>query len=789
MNYSEFLAPNFDPLQHAACLQSREGLEAQIAQLDTLLKQTLTPGILRPVLGIARVNDGLGDIEQKLRLIRALMHSLRTRIRVPHTHMLNYTNQRQNLHQSMRYLRAVTKFTQLIKRLSNVDDTAMGALMLADITQLVETCDLAGVELVDREMERMVKVRMEQTIGEADRLVTDGMQRHAQGDVAVGLQILYNLGRLPSYVAGLIRRQYTAGWAAHIRGRMDPQRLTQYVQDYNAKNARAADGSDMLGITGQAWQLLEAMAEEWAEWGLRLRTLERVLVRKRHTVGDNMSVGNEEGSFMDLAVQQLGDRPLAFWWGTSVAAVAAELKLATEGSTVISQMLANQYPRLVHLLMSKLEYLLVPKLGGVVSVGTHKPGGSYYDEAGPRVLWDRLLDQYEQQYVERAEGRMDDSVGRCFPQPPPPGLLDAQEKHSMLNLEPNGMQVPSRKQLDGVARSLSTELEMVKSAGDSRLSGLVAEAAARSLAGFINMVEMKIERAEEESAELVSAVRTLKQGVEELVNQMDSGFVSLSPGLTKSQQQRRKSYGRRNSSFSIGSSLQEIPTSSQSSAHFVLYRSIRELDAFITRQVDKLTNRGDRQITEAIVNEGDWESAMGWLQTNVLGPLKPHIGPHVIEKLVTKYLWLFTTCVCLTMPLTEEVKLEIVGQLAQFEFGCSQLLSTTRMRLADMGDAYKSLRALKPVLFMDSEDIVKGVDGIRLVDLFQHIVCRVLTDKGDVGKLPYMWLGWTKARWIEEVAAMKNKKAVKEALENTRKQIEGNQVLCQWLRDLSIDML
>ncbi|KAJ2004684.1 Conserved oligomeric Golgi complex subunit [Coemansia thaxteri] len=831
--YGEFLSDEFDPARYAQLIASDSGASAdgitqalgmlagRAAGLERLLRQTVMAShedLLQQVVGAKAVDASLGLIEDQVREIKAYMHGLRTRVRVPYEQALRYTNQAAHLQAATACVRATAKFMQLARRLQaqipdapqadapQADapraDYALAALTLLDIERLVASSDLAGVHVVDRALGEVVAPRRAATAGEAERLLGSGMRRQNQSDVGAGLQILFNLGSLPAAVAATVRR-YTVEWAASVAGRVDPAAVHAQVREHNAR-ATSADGSDMIGITAVVWARLEAAVDELAARGLELRVLERVLARKRDVLPRfDVAAADAPGgvAFLDLAVAQLGDRPLAFWWGTAVAALAAEIDAACRESSVIRQTLVNGYARLVQLFVPKLECILAPRLGGVVSAArAHQqpepvlPGGVSYADHGPAVLWDRLLARFETEYVQRAATRIEDAVGRCYPPPPPPGLLDAQEiwsrrgtgsasarsrsgsapiaaaaaagsgeLHAPADLEQMAATaaVPSRKLVAGVVRSISTELEMAKS--DARLSSAVAAAASRAVASFVAVTGAKL-------AKISAGAFAASSHVLDPLDQSYVGLINAANALHTG----------------LAGLLSEADESAAPKAFIppVLGSSLQELDALIARHVDTLLNAADVAIVESLVADGasqieegegaslqtpapSFEPAMQWLQTQVLEPLDVDCH-HRACAMVDRFLRVYTSAVCLTFPLTEDAKLRLTAESTQLEFACNQIITSSNslvpgtkpqglsgggggggggsshaLKLADLGASYRALRLIRPLLFVDVKELQGIAVGFHLstdswadlplFDLIDHIVCRVATETNGSG--------------------------------------------------------
>ncbi|KAJ2211679.1 hypothetical protein EV179_005295 [Coemansia sp. RSA 487] len=757
-DYADFLAADFDPLQYARQVargdndshkdtdndqmaHAMESLSKRADALDGLLKQTVIAShadLLKQVVGVKALDASLAQVEDNVREIKVYMHALRTKIRVPYQQSLAYTSQASNLHAAIRHVRATARFMQLVRRLqtqipsdtaSGSPDFALGALTLLDIERAVAGGDLEGIHIVDQGMESIVRPRRHRTIAQAEQMLETGIRLRNQGDIAGGLQILFNLGTLATAVAARVK-QYISIWESTVRGRLDPRDVSAYVRDHNAR-AKSIDGSDMVGITGVVLNRIEGLVDDLLARGLELRVLERVLARKRDvlprfdvsnfssSLAVDISSSNTGGngatpSFLDLVARELdknsnnGVRVVAFWWREALSLLAVEINSACEESSVINQMLTNSYPRVVQLFVPKLEQLQPLDFS---------------------MLWDRLLGKFEAEYVSRAASRIEDAVTRCYPPPPPPGLMEAQEKR---NLALPGMAtgselitavsvVPNRKLVAGVIRSMSTELEMAKS--DTRLSAAVAGAASSAARTFASVTGTKI------------AAVTVNPSV------LNPFGVPPHP-LTKSL------VGLFNTAESLRVGIDELD-----SRGFSVDGSA--LSALVDKHVASLLDTADRAVTEAIYQAGTagdssslpsldlFDIAAQWLQTQVLEPLNIASFHWRVVEMVTKYLCMYTRVVCLTFPLTEETKLLLTGHATQFEFACSQLIAAASKMapggnknakvLSDLGRPYRALRMMRPLLFMSTGELTRLVgeekpdNDILMADLADHIVCRVAT--------------------------------------------------------------
>ncbi|KAJ2659407.1 hypothetical protein IW148_004238 [Coemansia sp. RSA 1199] len=789
--FDELLDPSFDATHYAHELVRRRdtSLELKADKISSIMNDLCTTRdaldarlraivlgtheqILEQVLGVASVDVTLEQVEDQVREIKQYMHALRTKIRVPYEQALEYTNQARNLQLATQHVRATSKFMQLVRRLGvqipegeGRPDYALAALTLVDIERLVASSDLCGIDVVDRALAMEVAPRRQQTMDEANEMLIGGMRRQHQSDVGSGLQILFNLGVISNAVDTRIQASITALHTL-VAGRIDPRALHAGVREHNAR-ATAIDGRDMVGIDSILWTRLEDMIDAVLSSGLEVRVLERVLQRKRDVLRvdartDGMRV---DASYLDVVAAQLGDRVLALWWALAVDTITAEIRSACDESSVVRQILTNSYPRLVQLFLPRLEPLLAARLGGVISVRNAESSVAsvlaadgeigyasdfdlaqspnvQYSDWGMRVLWTRLLSVFEAEYVSKAASRMDDSVTRCFPAPPPAGLVDAQstwsQRHNTKRDELTAVNtVPNRKLVASVVRSVGTELEMAKS--DARLCAMVARAAARAIASFVAVTKDRLASVMSNPQVVdpcAASAHPLTRSVIGLINCVEALRVGVAELCQPNEQ----------------------PLTA--SAQAVLCTCRDELQTFIDAQSDVLLSAADRAISSALLDVEDpslWsraEHALQWLQTQVLEPLDTRPSRR-IHLMTDSYLTLFVHTVCATMPLTEATKLRLASELPQLEFACSQAASTVGVRVT--GDAYKSVRQMRPLLFMSACDLAQVLgdksaewSSVSELDLLNHVVCRVATE--GAGVVPHELLECSRREWLGCVA-------------------------------------
>ncbi|KAJ1813705.1 Conserved oligomeric Golgi complex subunit, partial [Coemansia sp. RSA 2598] len=689
-DYSQFLGPSFEPLAFAQQLVSESPaaaaaaaspsapdrfelvqgrLQAKIDDLQQKTRALITSSqsdLLDQIVGVRTVDSSLAAIEEQIREIKAYMHALRSKIRVPHAQAVAYARQAANLQAAMRFARLTARFMQLARRLrTQIPDAlqsgqrcdwAAAALTLADIDRTVASSGgLDGINVVDNEIKVSVEPRRRRALQAAESMVSSGMKKNSASDVGSGLVVLGNLGALAETVASKVRRE-ASDWAAYV--------------------SSAPLGDD-------AWADIASLVDELLVRGLQMRTLEKALARRRDVV-TRFDVSVDSAGFLDSVVALLGDRALAFWWRAAVAVLSARILAAPTRATV-----TTGFPRLVRAFFPKLEPLVLAHLGGVTTV-RDSPAGSprdgHEEDPGVSILWDGLLAPLAAEYCSRAATRMSGSVKRCFSQQ----LLAA----------------PLKKNVVAAARRIVAETQLA--AADSRLSMAVLKCAAESVDEFMQEISSRIAR-------ISASVLPLAFDNE------SHELMSVYAGLVNATQ--------------------------------TLCAGLRESDVCIQLPdpqdlVQPLFSAAQSAIAEAVDQDdlSSVESAMQWIQSQVLAPieLKLYSRTHALVELSMRR---YVRTVLQIYPVTEEAKLHVVANVARFEFACSQLATLT-----DMGDAYASLRLLRPLLFMDTSELCNTIEAGAMLkclpkaDLLSFVIYRIATEADMDDKesfLPHALLGWT----------------------------------------------
>ncbi|KAJ2787647.1 Conserved oligomeric Golgi complex subunit [Coemansia interrupta] len=644
IEHARFLAADFSPLAYAQQqLSAHADDNARFAhvlarlqqQLDGLAQQAQSTvqqsqaALLEQIVGVRTLDSALSQAEAHVGEIKAYMHALRARIRVPHTQAAAYARQAGNLQAALGAVRSVARFVQLARRLRvQVDGAQEWAAAAQTLAEIARTPLPAGVALVDRETPGVAD-RRRRVLAAAEQMVDAGLREHSAGAVAAGLHVLGLLGVLGEHVAARVRRS-AAAWAA----------------DVAARPLAAA----------KPWGDVAALADALLAQGLHVRTLERALaVHGRRHAGAN-------------EVQRLlGHGALAFWWRAAVSALAARLLAPAVRGT-----LAAGFPRLARALFPKLEPLALTRLAGRAD-GEEDPGEA--------VLWDGLLAPLAAQYVAAASARMHAAVARCLPRPA--AAWDAEAAAA-------------------AARCIATEVHLA--AAHVRLAAAVAGEARGCVGEFVRA-----------AGEFCDAEGVATAGCAAAVSSVAAMRVA-----------------------------------------------VREADARLADAADPaplLERVYDRARARALAAVADDDlAALEAALQHVLEIAPLHADVQSLADghrrvLADAVLRAYVHVTLLSFPLSEEVKLQVAGDVARVEFACSQLASLE-------GPAHQALRMLRPMLFMGAGELAQalqehGLAGVPTVDLANYVACRVATDAGcsdDEALMPWRLLGCSRQEMRRRLA-------------------------------------
>ncbi|CAG8690211.1 11964_t:CDS:2, partial [Dentiscutata heterogama] len=246
------------------------------------------------------------------------------------------------------------KSNEYIKAASNI----------SELEALLKEVDFEGIVLVQAQLP---KIRQSKTkiSNEALRLLTEGIDKQKEVDIAVGLQIFYELNEIGERVSKYVDDMFTK-LLDQMKNAVDSASIQKEIKDFGAapiKGIRRLGSEPTAGstvtFTSALWKRMEILMDNIAESCSKMYTLENVLANEKDTM--------TQVSYLDEVAKTLDGGLIQHFWKTLSLTFERELKEATKGSSFMRQTFITGYPKLLRLfqnLFAKLEKQGYLKLDG-----------------------------------------------------------------------------------------------------------------------------------------------------------------------------------------------------------------------------------------------------------------------------------------------------------------------------------------------------------------------------------------------------------------------------------------
>ncbi|KDQ57683.1 hypothetical protein JAAARDRAFT_156584 [Jaapia argillacea MUCL 33604] len=745
---------------------------------EELLVQAAGVGDLEGSL--TTVRSGLGELESHL-------DRLRLKIRVPYQSLQNHVNRLERLQQALDVLRRMSRFVILARRLEaqmaemNMSETerpavelksanqgaprpnpgqtqdneeekertiAKAALSVAELTALLDASPdadigtsletgedtlstdgdspmtnavipLRSINAVSAHVPFIEAARTKITT-EMESMVLIGLSTLNQSLLASSLQTAYNLRVLPDVVQSLVLDLADAV-DSRIRAAFD---LSQISKEALAKEPPPPSHSLMYKSrirteptnvtvpqwTAVLWARLETLVEELTGCCVKVYTLEKVLKIKKDPLTQTV--------FLDEAMQLLENQPSSTFWAALGGALEKQSRDAAKGSSFLQQTLSTGYPRFLRLFH---EFF--------AKIAVHTDTVYTQTQQSPEtILVLRALSNFEALYLSRVSSRLNEVVAQAF--------------------AGGGRAPPGMNEGVNIARTIANELD------SSKFDPLLVKAVARNA---------------------VSSLEMLLSRMDGLIVRDRSATTLIGPTST---QQQALNGSLATCLYHCWSRLQKLEDEYPQPVYGILRLAIESIHGTYDRIVDPLLNAIKRELASVIakLHRNDFSAApdpmsgmggsasmymkeltekLSFIKLEILS--KFNVGQGGRERIISivKYvLRTFVLHISIAKPLGESGKLQIISDMTELEFGLSAFMtdSQTRRRGADwgsVGDEYRSLRAMRQLLFLDNNSLSsrERTTGLPPLIVLHHILVRSPIP------LPHTLHGWQEAeyvRWVDE---------------------------------------
>ncbi|KAF6760044.1 Golgi transport complex subunit 5-domain-containing protein [Ephemerocybe angulata] len=670
---------------------------------------------------LVSVRSGLNELNNSL-------EKLQQRVHVPYEALQELVVRLRKLQEAADILRRTSRFVILARRLQlqmsemksgtdnlpstgasqnlDVEDDreraiAKAALTISEIFRTPLAPPLLRSISAVAAFEPFVEESKTQVNTEMEQMVMTGLKTLNQTVLASSLQTAFNLGVLPELVSNLLHDLSQAVEdrikSAFDLSKISKEALSKEPGSNSSQSYRSRVRTEPTNVTAPQWAAalwgrLEAMFDEMAECCIKVYALEKVLKIKKNP--------NTLSSFLDEVVKALDNKPGAmFWMSLGVA---------------LDKRLLRGYPKLLRLFHQFFSRIAVHT--DTVYTDTH--------QSPETILVLRSLAQLEMQYLSRSANKLNETITQAFSggSRSPPSTTEAS---TLCRIAAN--EIDSAKfdplLVKSVAKNVATCLDsVVNKAGNmmirdrSALSLLGPIATPQhllnaSLATFLYQSSLRLSQLEgEHNAGVYKLIKPAIENIQDmyatLVSPMQQAIQrEISAILAKL---HRIDFGQQNSMPS-GSSL--------------CLRELSEKLSFIKDEV-----LGTYDIGEA---------GRAWIVSIVKFTIRN-----------------FLLHISIAKPLSESGKLQMTSDMTELEFALNSFMAQNNQsrrgdNLQALGEEYRALRAMRPLLFLENQDLSspEATSHLPPIIVLHHILVRSTIP------LPHKLHGWQEAeyvRWLDE---------------------------------------
>ncbi|THH21356.1 hypothetical protein EW146_g175 [Bondarzewia mesenterica] len=766
-DYSIFASPDFDANEYANAILAGEPYPPQAGAVKAAKPSVLEPAKEDISVAIAKLNYGIDDVEKQIKNVCKLQvlatskgpcavfalvwtsltflwESYDQKIRDPYQALQTNVTRLQRLQQVSDALRRTSRFVMLAKRLQSqmVDlgdgfDSAKETMSKPEVKvsgPSVDSGRRSGTPGLEFEGEK------ERTLAQAALSVTElydllddpqnalppapsaappneepapHNRRISLREVrAVAVHIPF-IDTARAKVTGEMETMVLTGLAdinqsllasslqAAYNLRVLPELVQNLVADLSdAVETRIRSAFDISRISKDLISKDSAPSSQLLSYKSRVYTLEKVLKLKKNPVSQVV--------FLDEAMKLLENKPSSMFWSALGQSLEKQSRDGAKNSTFLQQTLSTGYPRLLRLFHDFFSKIAV--YTDTVYTSTQ--------QSPETTLVLHALSTFEMLYLSRVSNRLNESVGQAFQggARSPPGTTEG------IN----------------ISRTVANELDSAKF--DPLLVRSVAYSVKTSL-------EMMMSR------------------VDGLVVRDRSALTLLGPMATPSQMSNAS---LATCLYHCSSRLQKLAEEYSESVYEIIRPPVKDMSDSFERIIDPLLGVIKRELSAIIakLHRIDFAKEVDPMSGG-MGGSSPYVK-ELAEKLtfikaeilgrttsiVTHVIKTFVLHVSIAKPLNESGKLQLTSDMTELEFALSAFMLENPQgkrggNLEVIGDDYRALRAMRPLLFLDNRSLASPqlTAGLPPLIVLHHILVRSPVS------LPHQLHGWQESeyvRWVEE---------------------------------------
>eukprot|EP01147_Barroeca_monosierra_P002930 gene2930-5735_t len=616
--------------------------------------------LLTQATGIQRLEDVLSMINSRVEGLQKSIMRTKEKLSVPYESIKQKTGRLQRMQSACELLRRTVRFLTLTAKLreqrkGGARDMSRAAYTLSEIQHLVNDRDLHGIHVIERERSWIYEVR-EDIEKQAREILNKGLDQLKHQTLTTALQVFHNLGSLKDEVDSilssrmqLLQRSLEAVFSLPI----------ELHGKYNNDS----------GIRAYVWENFDTFLKQFRKISFESRTLELVMSKRRSQTSYETFAQIVEPASTGVAHRV---------WLQVLSAIESVLE-KTPAESPTRKVLNAGYPKMIQLFMEKWGQILD-------HFSTDYNTSLLQSE---QTALRKLLQPFEHAYITASLSRMFDPVNRMFPDvgavPPTP---------------------------DDISDMVKTVIgEVMAALSEQQLLISVSR-------NVLKTAEWFCIKSEHLQATDVTAIDvTMKASVSmkrniALINQAWQLHLELQQSIRDIETTQRSALPPKISSTLLQASTvscrlsQSIADPLLASIKRYIFETVASLEDDELEAVENIDQESDEMHMPCSQYMHKLKIAVEHIYSQVLRRFshKSFIVPWTqgfLQDVVNLYV--ITVCTLDNMP--HNLKLKLTADVAQFEIALDPLLSLADKSIKELGDAYRALRAIRPLLFLDTEQI------------------------------------------------------------------------------------
>ncbi|KAH7335890.1 Golgi transport complex subunit 5-domain-containing protein [Rhizoctonia solani] len=551
---------------------------------------------------------------------------------------------------------------------------------------------------------------------EMESMIVEGLASLNQSVLAASLQTAFNLRIMPTVVQSLLL-DLTEAVDVRIKSAFDVSRIAKEISGsdpapqptglmYRSRLRTAPTNLTAPQWTNALWARLEQMIEEMAGCCIKVYNLEKVLKYKKDPVS--------QGSFLDEAMTVLENKPTTTFWSALARSLDKHSKEAAKGSTFLQQTLSTGYPRFLRLFHDLF-----------AKIALHTDTIYTSNQQSPEtVIVLRSVSAFEQLYLSRSTARMNETIATAVRQSPPGAPEGLAISRTIVNELDSARFDPLL--VKSVAKNVGTALELLVGRTDALI---VRDRSATSLVGPLGTAQQAL------NAQIFTMLHTCWVRLDKLEGEFHAGVtLLLKPPIKKIERQ-------------CEGISEPLLTAIRRDLGLILARMHRvDFSKSFEGMAPGMGGGASTYMKELTAK-------LGFLRNEVFSKFSVNdVVQDWTINVAKNVIRTFVLNASIIKPLGEAGKLQLTSDMTELEFTLGSFVADPSRRTGSLdilGDDYRVLRAMRPLLFLDTALLSSPDDTYSLPPLIilHHIIVR------SPYPLPHTLHTWTEAeyvRWIED---------------------------------------